>query len=186
MEELQDYNGEFRPDLKLQDFSKDALVQIAIAGAKQYIGLDGLWVSLLREKFGEQVALDLDTKNWEKMSLLEYRFARESLNIQGDDVATLFKLYQIDPGVFAIMDCAYELKNKNHGIFTVKRCISLEYFERRGEAALLERMCHVIEEAAINRYAQAVNPKMKATPLKLPPRKNKDEIACIWEMKIEA
>ena len=42
MKELQDYSGSFRPDLKLQDFSKDALVRMWQAAAKLYIGIDGL------------------------------------------------------------------------------------------------------------------------------------------------
>jgi hypothetical protein len=33
--------------------------------------------------------------------------------------------------------------------------------------------------------AKAINPKMKVTPLKLPPRKSKDEIACQWEFRLD-
>jgi hypothetical protein len=37
MEELKDYSGEFRRDIKLQDFSKDALVRLWTAASKLYI-----------------------------------------------------------------------------------------------------------------------------------------------------
>jgi len=33
--------------------------------------------------------------------------------------------------------------------------------------------------------AHAINPKMKATPLKLPPRTSKDDVHCQWEFRIE-
>jgi hypothetical protein len=36
-----------------------------------------------------------------------------------------------------------------------------------------------------SRYSEAINPKMKVTALKLPPRKSKDEIACRWEIGLE-
>jgi len=36
-----------------------------------------------------------------------------------------------------------------------------------------------------NNTARSINPNMVGRPLKLPPRESKDEIACVWEFKIE-
>jgi hypothetical protein len=44
-------------------------------------------------------------------------------------------------------------------------------------------LCHFNEKKLIEKYF--INPKVKVTPLKLPPRKSPDEIACQWEYKIE-
>jgi hypothetical protein len=43
-----------------------------------------------------------------------------------------------------------------------------------------------IEELSIIEYAKYVNPDIKIVPLKLPPRKSKDDIACQWELKLAA
>ena len=45
-------------------------------------------------------------------------------------------------------------------------------------------VCHVVEPQAVAKYLN--NPKIKVTPLKLPPRKSPDEICCQWEFKLEA
>jgi len=186
MEELRDYRGEFKPDLKMEDFSKDALVRLWQAGGKLYLGLDGIWYSLIKERFGEQMALELDAEVWRRNTPLEVRRVREAMNIHGEDVAAVFKTYQCDPGVTGVAEIECELKNKNHGILTFKRCLSLEYFERHGETALQKFACEVLDMKEIESYAHLFNPNIKVTPLKLPPRKSKDEIACQWEFKIEA
>jgi len=45
--------------------------------------------------------------------------------------------------------------------------------------------CEEVERPMFQRIAAYFNPKMKATALKLPPRKSEDDIACRWEFKIE-
>jgi len=185
MEELQDYSGEFNPDLRLADFSKEALLRLWEAGGKLYLGIDGLWYNFIREKFGEKTASEWDWEIWRRAVPLEVRRGREAMNIWGEDVASLFKYFQVDPGAGGIWpDFRCELKNNNHGILTVNHCRGLGYFERHGDMAALTNACEM-DRWAFEDTAYCFNPKMKTTCLKLPPRKSKDEIACQWEFKIE-
>ena len=186
MEELQDYSGEFRPDLKLHDLSKDALVRLFQATAKLYVGLDGVWYSHLRELFGQERAMELDWENWRRATHLEVGRCREAMNIWGDDVASFCKFLQIDPGAGGVVwtDCDWDLKNKNHAVLTIRICRSLEYFERHQDTAALENGCGM-EEWGLQGAANIFNPKIKVKALKLPPRKSKDEVACLWEFKME-
>jgi len=186
MEELQDYSGEFKPDLKLQDFSKDALVRLLKASAKLYVGIGGLYHRAIRERYGMDVALEFERKIWRRNEVLEVQRVNEAMNTEGNDVAALFKFCQLDPGIGGIMEIEYDLKNNNHGIMTVKYCQSLAYFERHGETDLQKFVCEVLDKEGFAEIArECFNPKMKARPLKLPPRKSKDEVACQWEFKIE-
>jgi len=184
MEELQDYSGEFNSNRTLLDFSKEALVRLWVATAKLYIGIDGFWYTLIKERYGEQAAGELEAELWKRAAPMEFRRVAEAMNIKGDDVAALFKALQVDPGAEGVMDLEYELKDRNHGIFTVKGCRSLEYFERHGDTALMEMGCG-IDVWAFPEYGRYFNPRMKTTCLKLPPRNNPNEIACQWEFKVE-
>lgn len=78
------------------------------------------------------------------------------------------------------------LKNKNHGIMTVKRCLSLDYFERHNDTGLRELGCEILDKEIIPEYARLVNPDIRTTCLKLPPRKSKEDIACQWEFTLGA
>jgi len=186
MEELRDYSGPLRPDLKMEDFSKAALVRLWQAAGKLYVGLDGVWYSLIREKYGEDVARELDAELWRREAPLEVRRNREAMNIWGDDVEAVLKFLQVDPGGGAIFpEFTCEMKDRNTGILTVKRCLGLEYYERHGETELQKHACEVLDAEGFQQAASLFNPKIKVTPLKLPPRKSKDEIACQWEFKME-
>jgi hypothetical protein len=41
----------------------------------------------------------------------------------------------------------------------------------------------VLEQKLMEKYL--MNPRIKVTPLKLPPRKSQEEMACQWELKLE-
>jgi hypothetical protein len=81
-------------------------------------------------------------------------------------------------------DIDWELLSPYHGIFTVTRCKFLEEMEKTGQS--FERLiCGESEPKSFQNLAKEINPHMVARPLKLPPRKSKDEIACQFEFKIE-
>ena len=184
MKELQDYSGDFRPDLKMEDFSKDALVRSWYAASKMYIGMYGFWLSLVREELGEEKAWKLGMELWRRIVPHEIRWVSEAMRIKGNDVATYFKVWQVDPGFRGIGDLEFDLKNKNHGILTVKRCLSLEYAERHGDQYMQKLGCDAdVEEFSLT--ARLFHPRMTASAMKLPPRKSGDEIACQWEIKLE-
>jgi len=186
MKLLEDYSGEFRSDLKMEHFSRGALTRLWRAAGKLYVGLDGIWYSLIRERFGEDMARELDAEIWRRETPLEVRRVREALNIWGDDVASVLKFIQTDPGggaIFPEFQC--ELKDRNHGILTIKRCLGLEYYEKHGEIELQKHACEVLDAVGFSEAAHLFNPKIRVLPLKLPPRKSRDEIACQWEFKLE-
>ena len=196
MGELHDYSGEFNPDLTLPDFSREALIRLLVAAGKLYLGIDGVWTGLMRQKYGDKTAFDYDKEVWFSKGLeIDIRQTVEALNIKGDDIPTLFKYLQFGPAFSVIYvgpppgfepRVTFELKSNNHGIMTVTRCNSLEYFERHNDTALQKLACEEIDLPAFRWIAKRFNPKIAVEPLKLPPRKSKDEIACRWEFKLEA
>jgi hypothetical protein len=195
MAEAKDYSGEFNPNLRLTDFSKEALIKLLISTSKAYLGVDGLWTTMMRGKVGDRAAFDLDKEMWFSKGL-EHDIKRtvEPMNIEGHDIATLFKYWQVCPS-FAVAytgpppdfrpNVHFELKNKNHGIMTVERCFSLEYFERHQDGPLQKLACEEIDLPAWEWLAHRFNPNIKVRPLKMPPRKGEDAIACQWELTLE-
>ena len=87
MKELQDYSGEFLPELRLQDFSKDALIRLWQAGGRLYVGIIGFWFRLVRERFGEEAAKELQGSVWMGGggNELELRRVRDAMNIHVKD-----------------------------------------------------------------------------------------------------
>ena len=56
MTNLKDYSGPFKRDIKLTDFSKEALVRLYQAACKDYLGIDGIWLGCMMKTFGYERA----------------------------------------------------------------------------------------------------------------------------------
>jgi len=186
MTEMNDYSGEFKSILTFEDLSKNALIKMLKEICMLYLFMSESWAAVVKERHGEKVSFEMDMENWRRMGPYASQRLREAMNIKGNDVETWFKALQVDPGwgPQVLYHYTMELKNKNHGIFTVHRCIPLELLETAGEAEVI-KICREMEEPLFNNTARSINPKMVGRPLKLPPRASKDEIACVWEFKIE-
>jgi len=183
MEELQDYSGEFRPDLEKTDFSKEALLKLWGVGGVLMITLGGIWYSIVREKYGDDAANELDAIAWAQLTKPNFERVARSMNIEGNTVATLFKVLQCDPGGEPITQMAFDLKNENHGILTITRCRPLAKAERENDLVRMKSGCQACV-VSFARWASQCNPNMEAKPLKLPPRESPDEVPCMWEWKV--
>jgi len=187
MPDLEDYSGPFNPNLKLTDFSKEALIRLLVAAGKMYLGADGMWTTVIRRRYGDDVALECSKEAWDTTGKQELRRSTAAMNIGVGDIASMFKFFQVDPGFAVMFDIDFELSNDGrYGLMTVKRCPSLEYFERHGDEWLMNLACKELDVPLLPETARHFNPDIKTKPLKLPPRQSKDEIACQWEFKLEA
>jgi hypothetical protein len=190
MAELADYSGKFMETFKYEDFSREALLRLVKEYARVYVGYMGMWTSVLRERFGIEETYKLSNEVLVKtVKKFEAPGIMKAMNIKGNDVITLLKIMQSIPdGAHPdFYPSEYKIINNNHVIFTVKVCPSLMYLEKSGDTKGIELCCGVggAEDLCILEYAKFVNPDIKVTPVKLPPRKSKDEIACVWEFKLE-
>lgn len=183
--ELKDYSGPFIPNLRMEDFSKEVLVKIIKEYSRLYLILHGNWHTLLRERFGDRVNVDLDCYQWMFSAIANAHWLSRALKIEPQNVESCFKALQLDPSIpLALFDLEYELVNPDHGFITCKKCTALNAYEAEGKGHEVP-VCHEEEPATFAFAALYHNPKMVVRPVKLPPRKSKDEIACKWEYSID-
>ena len=185
MADLVDYSGKFKPNLRYEDFSKDTLVKLLYEYARTTNVLDGEYTTEIMTRHGQKEALDSQYKVWERHGPRVMRWIQKTLRIQGNDVPTYFKCLQVVPSFSPEhYDIKWEVKSPEHGIFTVTRCKFLDEMERAG-LGFEKLICGKSEPASLQMLAEAINPNMVATPLKLPPRKGKEGICCQFDFKIK-
>jgi len=182
MGELKDYSGEFRPDLRLDDFSADTLANLADLYCRLFRAMDGFWYLCIKERHGDQEALACDLKVWENMCRYEMEKITKAMNIRGNEITALVKTLQIEP-LFQQTQSEVEFKNKNNAIFTVKRCPILEALEKEGEGRE-QRICAQVSAEILRNYVAYFNTEIKTKCLQAPPRKNKGDICCRWEFSL--
>ncbi len=97
MNQLNDYSGKFIPNVKLEDFSKETLVELLKVYSKLYLSVDGFWYLSVKEKVNNDTALDCDLWVWERQIKSELKRIGKALNIKGDDVEAFLKIFQMTP-----------------------------------------------------------------------------------------
>jgi hypothetical protein len=185
MPELDDLSGSFNPNLKFADFSKEFLVKLISVWQWAWLQMDAAWFDELKKRYGDKVAWECDLEMWLRVAeRCNPRYAKLA-NIPLNNVVDSLKLLQLplDNTMGGIFPVEYDIKNENHAIVTVRKCVALDWCERQ-EPGRIGPMCQVNEPQIIKKYI--VNPNIQVKALKLPPRSGKEEIACQWEYKITA
>ncbi|MFC4906215.1 hypothetical protein [Actinomadura gamaensis] len=181
-----DYSGDFDPDFRFEDLSKEALVRLVREYALIVHLLDRSGMAAIGLRYGQEVVEQLAIEEWKGASPIYTDRIREIMRIEGDGVSAIFKCLQLDPG-FAqhYMDVEYELIDERHGFFQLRSCGALLDVEPFGERSV-KGMCHTIEDGTFDITAQAVNPKARIRPVHRPPRVPAGRVPhCRWEVVID-
>ena len=81
-------------------------------------------------------------------------------------------------------EMTFEMPEKEVGIFTFNKCVSVDQWEALGRPDIAEKASHTSCPAAIIETAKLYNPNMKVEILAIPPRVSKDEVCCKWRLSI--
>ncbi len=183
MTELKDYSGPYRPNFKLEDFSKEALIRLVRLYCRFHHAIDGFWYLAVKENINNEQALACDIWVWEKAVRYHIRHLTEVMSIHGDDVATLMKILQLGP---FFVNLRYEIKliDRNHSLLTINQCPTLEALEKEGGGRIKE-ICDIVDTRMFKQYAKSINSNMQVKVLKLPPRRSQGELCCQWEYILE-
>ncbi|MBM4461713.1 MAG: hypothetical protein FJ012_00060 [Chloroflexi bacterium] len=192
--ELDDLSGPFNPNLTFEDMSKEFLLKLMGIWQYAWITLSGKWYDEVRSRWGFDAANECELAAWVAMGTkVNPRYARlgnVKLNDEGKPATLLecmkclqLPLDNIMKGKNAgLFEGEFEIINPNKVHVIYKRCVALEGLERNWPERV-PPLCHVLEKKMIEVYA--LNPRFEAVPLKLPPRKSKDEIACEWIFQLK-
>ncbi|MCP2339781.1 hypothetical protein [Actinomadura rupiterrae] len=181
-----DYSGEFDPDFRFEDLSRDALVRLVREYALIVHLLDRSGMTAVGLRYGQAAVEEIAIEEWKGASPIYTDRIREIMRIEGDGVSAIFKCLQLDPGfAFSYMDVEYELVDERHGYFQLRSCGALLDVEPFGERSVTG-MCHTIEDGTFDVTAQAVNPKARIRPVHRPPRNPAGRVPhCRWEVVID-
>jgi hypothetical protein len=147
-----------------------------------WLTMNGGYYDAIKTRMGSEVANECELGSWIRVGeKVNPRYAKIA-NVQLNTVVDSLKVLQLPlDNTIGLFPCEYEIVNENEVIEIVTKCRSLDYLEK-AEPERIHPMCHVLEKPVIERYL--INPKIKVTPTKLPPRESPEDIACKWEFKM--
>jgi len=184
MPEMNDYSGPFNPNLSFKDLSKEFLIKLIHEYQHSWVILADSWLYSIKSRYGLAEAQYCECDAWCNvylrimpyyMKLLANVDDPSKIDVMGWQKAGQFAL----DGPMGYIPQTLEIISKDHVIMTMTDCMGLRHFETK-DPSRTQWMCRVVEQAAMD-AAVSFNPKIKVKPLKLPPRKSPDEIACQWD-----
>ena len=191
--ELDYYDCPFSTEVELEDFSKDFLIRQMRIWQLWYRSMALIWWAKVGEKFGTDAANEMLPEVWDELGqgMAMYAPLLGPNYKSAEDIKTLedgIKMANvpIDGGVDkTLFEGTVKWENKDLLYVTMTHCAMLEYFETIGEFKTAEWLCQVACPRGTEAYV--VNPNIRVTGIKVPPRKESDgpnEPWCIWEYRM--
>ena len=192
-EELDDYSGPFEPDLRLSDFSKDALMKLVEIGGEIYGAVNRNWYAEATKRFGQEVADEMHHTVWFDDGGAgdheNYTISRLMGFSGEDEVTTPLKVWQCLPAMSTRMTLTFRQVGENEWEMFTPQCVVPETGEAGGPEIMdymVNKICGHLELFGFRHGAARWNPNIRIDPLKLPPRASADEPHCRWRITLES
>jgi hypothetical protein len=166
---------------ELRELPREKLEKLIIMYSRNWHTVDGLWFRGVEEKYGIEVALELDINMWKAMSRTEAKRIKEILEIpEGGGVKAVL-------AVIGFMSWApssdYSLEQKGpDALLTCTYCPPQEARIRKGAG---EFACRPTFEFGFQNVADVVDPRVRVECRFCPPGPHPENIWCQWEFRLE-
>jgi hypothetical protein len=169
------------------EYSKERLVKLAL-GSHEYLLLAiESWALAIVMRDGLDEMFAFQWALWSEILLPAAKDLKARwMGISGDTVEAFIKDVQVDATSFPgkAFELTFEMPEKDVGIFTFNKCVSVDQWEALGRPDIAEKASHVTCPAAIIETAKQYNPNMKVEILAIPPRVSKDDVCCKWRLSM--
>ena len=166
----------------LQHLSREELLLLIDAHAKSWLAHDGCWFLAAEEKYGMDVAIELDKRSWERFSPAEARRIMKTFNIpEGGGLDALEKA--LGYRLYATVNKQHAERENEHTLtFKMTECRVQSARRRKG---LPDFPCKRVGIIEYTTFARAIDPRIQTRCLQCPPDNPSDpSCTCAWEFTI--
>ncbi|MBN2599780.1 MAG: hypothetical protein JXA75_04495 [Candidatus Thermoplasmatota archaeon] len=157
------------PEKKIPDY---IFLQLANLWA-----VDGLYYLGIEERYGTEVATNIDAKVWEVMGKIEARKLKEFLSITNPNIPSVMKALQYTSWALDLEDKEIIIK-ENHALIRNVRC---RVQNTRINKGLKEFACKPVRFGFLKAFAKEFNPDIIVKCTVCPPDKHPENLWCEWE-----
>ena len=162
----------------LEGLSKRELLNVIEMFSKNWLTLDGLWFTLVENKYGLEAALDLDLKMWQRNALIEARRIKKDIGIQGGGIQGVLKALRFmtyDPS----MPFEYSMDGSDQAYIWFSSCRPQEGRIKAGKG---EFPCKPMGLVCYGTLAKTIDPGVKVECVFCPPDTRPPGIWCKWRI----
>ena len=143
--------------------------------------VDGLYFLGIEEKFGTEVATDIDAWVCHTMAKIEAKRLRRMFQIsENADISTIMDLLQKSSWALDQPFKTIEI-SRNKAVLTVDKCRTQDARLNKG---LSEFPCKKVRFGYLKNFAKTLNPNVEVNCIVCPPDKHPPDLWCRWEFKL--
>lgn len=162
----------------LESLTKRELLSVIEMFSKNWLTVDGLWFTLVEDRYGLDAALDLDLKMWERNALIEARRIKKYMGIEGGGIKGVLKAIRfltVDPS----NPFEYSMDGSNEAYIWYASCLPQEarVRARRGEFP-----CKAMGLACYGTVAEVIDPDVRVECVFCPPDDHPSGVWCKWRL----
>jgi hypothetical protein len=166
---------------RIDDLTKYELLELNKIYAKNWLAHDGLWFQSVEEKYGMDMAIDMDREAWRRFTVIEARRLIEFLGlgknsgITGLKKALSFRLYS------TINDDEIVVEEENVLLYRVKTC-RVQYARRN--KGLPDFPCKSVGVIEYSLFAKMIDEHFETEALSCHPDITNKDYNCIWKFTL--
>lgn len=139
--------------------------------------VDGLYFLGIEEKYGTEIATEIDKKVWELMGKIEARRIKEFFKIPCSDLHSFMKALTYSSWALDLEDKEIILKEKK----AIIRNLNCRVQKTRIKKGLGEFACKPVRFGFLKAFAKEFNPEIIVKCNVCPPDKHENNLWCEWE-----
>ncbi len=165
----------------INSLPKEDLIKLLGIYAKNWLAHDGCWFLAIEEKYGIDMAIEMDIKAWERFAAVEAKRIVKEFNIPENggltslEEAFSYRLYAM------INKQEVEWKDENTLLFRMKEC-RVQAARRRKN--LPDFPCKPVGKVEFTEFSKAVDSRIQTKCIVCPPDPVENEY-CSWEFTLK-
>lgn len=166
----------------LYDLSKEELIKIIVADAKNWLAHDGLWFQAIERRYGMDVAVDADTEAWRYFTVIEAKRIMERLGMKpGGGIASLVECMK--HRFYARLNLQESIEvTDTRVVFRMLDCRVQSARKRKG---LPDHPCKSVGIVEYGEFAKTIDPRITTRCIACPPDLHPEEYWCAWEFTLQ-
>lgn len=165
----------------IQKIPEKQLADFIFLHLRNMWAVDGLYYLGIEEKYGTDIATEIDRKVWETMGKIEARRLKELLRIKGNDLPSMLKALQYSGWALDLEDKEIIIDSEK-GIIRNVKCRVQNTRKKKG---LNEFGCKPVRWGFLKSFANEFNPNIIVNCKVCPPDKHPENLWCEWEFTLK-
>jgi len=161
----------------LSQITKEKIPEYIFMQLRNLWAVDGLYFLGIEERYGTDVATEIDANVWAVMGKIEARKLKEFLGITSTDIPSLMNALQYTTWALDLEDKEIVIQ-KDHAVVRNVRC---RVQNTRKSKGLKEFGCKPVRFGFLKAFAKEFNPDIVVNCVVCPPDKHPENLWCQWE-----